>query len=144
MRPRHEVAPEVQAGIVELIAQQCSPAGQLLGEAGEELLEGRHAAAQQRVEVAALGDAAPRPVRFGGEGVPVHDSHVPVGTASPPERNAVIDEYRRAARAREYPVAEPNDTATVDPDDDAVLAEPAHCMRPLLAGCRLSSAAPSN
>jgi RNA polymerase sigma-70 factor (ECF subfamily) len=53
-------------------------------------------------------------------------------------RNAVIDEYRRAARAREQLVASPTDTAAVtavDPDDESsVLDELSRCLRPLLAG----------
>lgn len=53
-------------------------------------------------------------------------------------RNAMIDEYRRAARAREQLVASPTDTAAVtavgpDPDDDSsVLDELSRCLRPLL------------
>jgi RNA polymerase sigma-70 factor (ECF subfamily) len=51
-------------------------------------------------------------------------------------RNAVIDEYRRAARAREELVAEHSTTAApaVDFDEPAVLRELAACMRPLLDG----------
>jgi RNA polymerase sigma-70 factor, ECF subfamily len=59
-------------------------------------------------------------------------------------RNAVIDEYRRAARARERLVA-PTDTTAVDTavtaavgpdpeDESSVLVELARCLRPLLAG----------
>jgi RNA polymerase sigma-70 factor (ECF subfamily) len=52
-------------------------------------------------------------------------------------RNAVIDEYRRAARAREQLIAAPAESAAVEPlsigvDDSAVLRELAACMRPLL------------
>lgn len=55
-------------------------------------------------------------------------------------RNAVIDEYRRAARAREQPLGTPADTAafdTVGPgldDGSSVLDELSRCLRPLLAG----------
>jgi RNA polymerase sigma-70 factor (ECF subfamily) len=52
-------------------------------------------------------------------------------------RNAVIDEYRRAARAREQLVDTPAGTAAAgsDPDDAAsVLDELSRCLRPLLAG----------
>jgi len=55
-------------------------------------------------------------------------------------RNAVIDEYRRAARAREQLLATTADTAAVatmgpDPDDaSSVLDELSRCLRPLLAG----------
>jgi RNA polymerase sigma-70 factor (ECF subfamily) len=55
-------------------------------------------------------------------------------------RNAVIDEYRRAARAREQLLATPTDTAAVEagwPESDdgsSVLDELSHCLRPLLAG----------
>jgi RNA polymerase sigma-70 factor (ECF subfamily) len=53
-------------------------------------------------------------------------------------RNAVIDEYRRAARAREHPVPEPEDVVAraENGDDDAsvVLDELARCLRPLLGG----------
>lgn len=50
-------------------------------------------------------------------------------------RNAVVDEYRRAARAREKPVAAPEDVAAEEPDDSAdVLGELARCLRPLLPG----------
>ena len=55
-------------------------------------------------------------------------------------RNAVIDEYRRAARSREQLLDTPTETvaiATVGPDaDDAssVLDELSRCLRPLLAG----------
>jgi RNA polymerase sigma factor (sigma-70 family) len=62
-------------------------------------------------------------------------------------RNAVIDEYRRAARAREQLLDTPADTAAVatmgpDPDDaSSVLDELSRCLRPLLAGlpCRAAS-----
>jgi RNA polymerase sigma-70 factor, ECF subfamily len=53
-------------------------------------------------------------------------------------RNAVIDEYRRAARAREHPVPEPEDVVAVQEDDindpSVVLDELARCLRPLLGG----------
>lgn len=53
-------------------------------------------------------------------------------------RNAVIDEYRRAGRAREQLVAAPDDTAVdtryEEPDDEGVLGELAGCLRPLLHG----------
>ena len=55
-------------------------------------------------------------------------------------RNAVIDEYRRAARAREQLLTDPTDTDVVEaeasePDDaSSVLDELSHCLRPLLAG----------
>ena len=55
-------------------------------------------------------------------------------------RNAVIDEYRRAARAREQLLGTPADTAavvTVGPESDdasSVLDELSRCLRPLLAG----------
>jgi RNA polymerase sigma-70 factor, ECF subfamily len=50
-------------------------------------------------------------------------------------RNAVIDEYRRAARAREQLVAAPEDGVVEEPDDSGdVLDELAHCLRPLLDG----------
>ena len=57
-------------------------------------------------------------------------------------RNAVIDEYRRAARAREHLVGTPTDTTAVDtaavgpdPDDESsALDELSRCLRPLLAG----------
>ena len=56
-------------------------------------------------------------------------------------RNAVIDEYRRAARTREQLLATPADTVAVsdavrpEPDDaSSVLEEPSGCLRPLLAG----------
>lgn len=49
-------------------------------------------------------------------------------------RNAVIDEYRRAGRAREHGVAALVDVVA-DPDDSStVLDELARCMRPLLEG----------
>lgn len=52
-------------------------------------------------------------------------------------RNAVIDEYRRAGRAREDLVAAPDDTVSASPpadelDGPAALRELAACMRPLL------------
>jgi RNA polymerase sigma-70 factor (ECF subfamily) len=58
-------------------------------------------------------------------------------------RNAVIDEYRRAARAREHLLATPSDAAAMDAaavpepeveDGSAVLDELSRCLRPLLAG----------
>ena len=53
-------------------------------------------------------------------------------------RNAVIDEYRRAARAREHPVPEPEDAVTAEENDvndsSVVLDELARCLRPLLDG----------
>jgi RNA polymerase sigma-70 factor (ECF subfamily) len=58
-------------------------------------------------------------------------------------RNAVIDEYRRAARAREQLLTTPTDTAAgeaidavrPEPDDaSSVLDELSGCLRPLLAG----------
>jgi RNA polymerase sigma-70 factor (ECF subfamily) len=54
-------------------------------------------------------------------------------------RNAVIDEYRRAARAREQLLATPTDTdasnaVESESDDASVLDELSHCLRPLLAG----------
>lgn len=51
-------------------------------------------------------------------------------------RNAVVDEYRRAARARELPVAAVDDAPAADADGDPAgsLAELAACLRPLLAG----------
>ncbi len=54
-------------------------------------------------------------------------------------RNAVIDEYRRAGRAREQVGPVPDDTAAPDAvstgvDESAVLRELAACMRPLLGG----------
>lgn len=52
-------------------------------------------------------------------------------------RNAVIDEYRRAGRAREHLVPNPGDAVVEepdDPDDSSVLHELAHCLRPLLDG----------
>lgn len=54
-------------------------------------------------------------------------------------RNAVVDEYRRAGRDRERPVAspaeEPDDgPAPGDEDPDAAMHELARCLRPLLAG----------
>jgi RNA polymerase sigma-70 factor (ECF subfamily) len=51
-------------------------------------------------------------------------------------RNQVIDEYRRAARAREHPVPEPEDVVAVQEDDindpSVMLDELARCLRPLL------------
>jgi RNA polymerase sigma-70 factor, ECF subfamily len=51
-------------------------------------------------------------------------------------RNAVIDEYRRAARARERPVATLAEEPAPAPDEDepGVLGELVQCLRPLLAG----------
>jgi RNA polymerase sigma-70 factor, ECF subfamily len=50
-------------------------------------------------------------------------------------RNAVIDEYRRAARHRELLLAEPRETADDEADDaSSVLDELTHCLRPLLSG----------
>lgn len=53
-------------------------------------------------------------------------------------RNAVIDEYRRAARAREHLVPAPEDVAVAEEDGgndaSAVLDELARCLRPLLGG----------
>jgi RNA polymerase sigma-70 factor (ECF subfamily) len=50
-------------------------------------------------------------------------------------RNAVIDEYRRAGRARERLVAAPEDGAVEEPDGAAsVLDELSRCLRPLLDG----------
>ena len=54
-------------------------------------------------------------------------------------RNAVIDEYRRAARAREHLAPAPEDAPVEQADDDAdnasaVLGELARCIRPLLDG----------
>jgi RNA polymerase sigma-70 factor (ECF subfamily) len=50
-------------------------------------------------------------------------------------RNAVIDEYRRAARPRELLLAEPHEPAHDEADDaSSVLDELAHCLRPLLTG----------
>lgn len=54
--------------------------------------------------------------------------------ASRVARNAVIDEYRRAARARELLVAEPEAEAVDDSDPTSVLDELAGCLRPLLVG----------
>lgn len=50
-------------------------------------------------------------------------------------RNAVVDEYRRAGRARERLVPDFVDRSD-DPGDDepGAVAELAHCLRPLLAG----------
>jgi RNA polymerase sigma-70 factor (ECF subfamily) len=51
-------------------------------------------------------------------------------------RNAVIDEYRRAARTRERPVATLAEEPAPAPDEDepGVLGELVQCLRPLLAG----------
>ena len=50
-------------------------------------------------------------------------------------RNAVIDEYRRAGRARELLVAAPEDAPVEAPEDPSdVLDEVAGCLRPLLGG----------
>lgn len=49
-------------------------------------------------------------------------------------RNAVIDEYRRAGRARELLVAEPETEPVEEPAETSVLDELAGCLRPLLAG----------
>lgn len=54
-------------------------------------------------------------------------------------RNAVIDEYRRAGRAREDLIASPDEAAPAAPiadelDEPSALRELAACMRPLLAG----------
>ena len=55
-------------------------------------------------------------------------------------RNAVIDEYRRAARAREQLLPTLTDTEAIDPvdsepdDESSVLDELSGCLRPLLAG----------
>jgi RNA polymerase sigma-70 factor, ECF subfamily len=51
-------------------------------------------------------------------------------------RNAVIDEYRRAARTRERPVAAVAEQPAPEPEDDepGVLTELAQCLHPLLAG----------
>lgn len=51
-------------------------------------------------------------------------------------RNAVIDEYRRAGRAREQPAAtlDEEPVAETDVSDDQVLVELAGCLRPLLPG----------
>jgi RNA polymerase sigma-70 factor (ECF subfamily) len=54
-------------------------------------------------------------------------------------RNAVIDEYRRAGRAREQLVPAPEEPAIEESDDDTadsstVLDELARCLRPLLDG----------
>jgi RNA polymerase sigma-70 factor, ECF subfamily len=53
-------------------------------------------------------------------------------------RNAVVDEYRRAARAREHLVAAPTDptpvAATEVDDPSSVLDDLTRCLRPLLAG----------
>lgn len=49
-------------------------------------------------------------------------------------RNAVVDEYRRAARSRELLVAAPEDGLVEEPDPTGVLDELARCLRPLLDG----------
>ena len=53
-------------------------------------------------------------------------------------RNAVIDEYRRAARTREHLVPAPEDVVTAEVNDvndaSVVLDELARCLRPLLDG----------
>jgi RNA polymerase sigma-70 factor (ECF subfamily) len=53
-------------------------------------------------------------------------------------RNAVIDEYRRAARAREHLVPAPEDVVALeDPhgmDESAVLTDLTRCLHPLLNG----------
>ena len=50
-------------------------------------------------------------------------------------RNAVIDEYRRAGRAREHLVAEAPDEGVADPiDASTASSELARCLRPLLEG----------
>jgi RNA polymerase sigma-70 factor, ECF subfamily len=60
-------------------------------------------------------------------------------------RNAVIDEYRRAARAREQLVGTPTDSTAVDAavaaavgpdpeDESSAVDELSRCLRPLLAG----------
>jgi RNA polymerase sigma-70 factor (ECF subfamily) len=54
-------------------------------------------------------------------------------------RNAVVDEYRRAGRAREHLVPAPEEAVAEEPQDDAddaaaVLGELSHCLRPLLNG----------
>lgn len=49
-------------------------------------------------------------------------------------RNAVIDEYRRSGRARELPVAAPEDLAEDQTGSRTVLDELAQCLQPLLAG----------
>ena len=54
-------------------------------------------------------------------------------------RNAVIDEYRRAARAREHLAPAPEDVVAIEDRDDmddesAVLADLTRCLHPLLDG----------
>jgi RNA polymerase sigma-70 factor, ECF subfamily len=52
-------------------------------------------------------------------------------------RNAIIDDYRRAARSREQVVSavgDRPDPALTDEDEPAVLQELSGCLRPLLAG----------
>ena len=49
-------------------------------------------------------------------------------------RNAVVDEYRRAGRARELPGVVPDLPATEPDEPVAVLGELARCLRPLLPG----------
>lgn len=54
-------------------------------------------------------------------------------------RNAVIDEYRRAARAREHLVPAPEDVVAIEDRDDmddesAVLTDLTRCLHPLLDG----------
>lgn len=50
-------------------------------------------------------------------------------------RNAIIDEYRRAARSREQLAATLQDEAAhLDEDEPTVVRELSACMRPLLAG----------
>lgn len=50
-------------------------------------------------------------------------------------RNAVVDEYRRAGRARERPVPSVDDApAPPDEDPETAVGELARCLRPLLAG----------
>lgn len=52
-------------------------------------------------------------------------------------RNAVIDEYRRAGRAREQLVAAAEDGVEEPDDSVSVLEELARCLRPLLDGLPL-------
>lgn len=51
-------------------------------------------------------------------------------------RNAIIDEYRRAARSREELIASLGDDVAEVPTDDypGVISELAGCLRPLLGG----------
>ena len=52
-------------------------------------------------------------------------------------RNAIIDEYRRAARSREQVVStvgDRPDPALIDEDEAGVLQELSGCLRPLLDG----------